>query len=180
MLSHYIDLSHVGGPVRYELFGRVLKAAHLSVGEGQPIAVDWPMWCEENGGFGPIMRLLGSQAAISHCLNLLDPLIEAGLLFMRGQVSEVPSLAKCLHGYRRSRKPDRGSPSHLRRLERRALARGEVYQPASVWIHSTHSLPMQSKSTHQRFHIYIERVPAIAVTGELPGSYGFGISLPSF
>lgn len=181
MLTHYIDLSHCGGPVLYELFGRVLKAAHLSAHDGQTIVVDWPMWKDEPGVFGQTMRLLGPQASIEHCLAYIQPLLTAGLLAKRCEVSAVPDNAKLLHGYRRDRKPDSGSPCHIRRLQRRAQARGEAFEDITApWIRANHSLPMQSATTGQRFHIYIERVPAEALSGNTPNQYGFGLPVPSF
>lgn len=183
MLSHYIDLSAHGDSILFELFGRVLKVVHLSACDGKAVAVDWPMWREAEGGFGPVVRLLGPQTSIEHCLQKLTPLLEAGLLIIRGPIGPVPANATHSYGYRRNRKQDALSPSHQRRLERRALARGEVYQSTVAGgekRRTKHHLPMQSKSSGMRFSVFIERVPAEDLTSNTPGSYGFDVAVPSF
>lgn len=180
-LTHYVDLAPGAGSVLYELYGRVLKAAHLSNQDGHSITVDWPGWNDQPGCFGPAMRLLGSQAAIEHCLTYIDPLVAAQLITLRGVPASVPADAECLHGYRRFRKPDKGSPSHQRRLERRCKARGEAYEAGSAeWLQASHKLPMQSKSTGQRFHVFIKRVDAADFVDDKPCAYGLGRPVPRF
>lgn len=181
MLTHYADLVPSTGPVLYSLYGRVLLAAHLTTMDGQDIAIDWPAWKDMPGCFGHVIRLFGSQGAIDHCLAYLAPLTAAGLVVAQGDVKPVPEGAVYLHGYRRNRKPDKGSPSHLRRLERRAVSRGETYDSSgSSWVQAKHKLPMQSSSTGQTFHLFIERVPADKLTEGSAGSYGLGVLVPHF
>lgn len=181
MLTHYVDLVPRTGPVLYSLYGRVLMAAHLTARDGQGIAIDWPMWKDMPGCFGHVIRLLGTQGAIDQCLDYLAPLIAAGLVAGQGDPKAVPDGAVYLHGYRRNRKPDKGSPSHLRRLERRAESRASTYDSSGAqWVQAKHKLPMQSSSTGQNFHLFIERVPADKLTGASVGSYGLGVLVPHF
>lgn len=181
MMTHYVDLSPNGVGLTFELYGRVLKAAHLSHEKDSSITVDWPMWRDEPGAFGPIIRLLGPQAAIERCLSRLAALIDAGLIRPRCDVSEVPATALYAHGYRRSRKPDKGSPSYVRRLQRRAQARGEPFDGVTPpWIKATHSVVMQSTTNEQQFHVYIERVAAAALASCRPNRYAMGVPVPSF
>ncbi|MBH9519918.1 type I-F CRISPR-associated endoribonuclease Cas6/Csy4 [Pseudomonas aeruginosa] len=181
-LTHYIDLAPHNGNAFFELHGRIVTGAHLSAQDGKPVAIDWPGWKNVPGGFGPVVRLLGEPSAIEHCLSVISPLVEAELVDVWGEVKTVPDNAAWSHGYRRHRKPDKCSPTHQRRLERRARGRGEVYeQPAyGEWLKASHRLPMQSRSTGQHFYIFIKRVSAADLRSAEPCGYGFGAVVPQF
>lgn len=180
-LTHYIDIAPDTGPAMYELYGRIVKAVHLSNEDGWQVTLDWPGWKDVPGCFGPTVRLLGEQAAIEHCMSLVAPLINADLVRVISGVLPVVAGAEPVHGYRRFRKPDKGSPSHQRRLERRAKARGEVYEAGDAeWLKASHRLPMQSTTTGQHFYIFIKRVSAAEMTDAKPCAYGFGVPVPRF
>lgn len=183
MLTHYADLTPCSGRVIFELYGRTLKVVHLTAQQaGYQVVVDWPGWKENVGGFGPVIRLLGPKAAIERCLSHLAPLIDAKLMVQAGEIQPVPECAEYIYGYRRSRKQDKNTPCHQRRLERRAKARGQTPESCErSRMQASHFLPMQSKTNGQPFSLCIKRVPASTLgRNGAPCSYGLGIPLPKF
>ena len=181
LITHYVDLAPGSGRILFEVYGRILMVVHLTAKAGFPVAVDWPMMKDQRGGFGPVMRLLGEQEAVERCLGYRSPLVTAGLVLKLSETEPVPANATFTYGYRRSRKADKGSPSHLRRLERRALARGEPSPDISCdWIQARYAVPMQSRTSGQNFHLFIKRVPAASLTEGNPCSYGLGVLIPRF
>lgn len=180
-LTHYVDLAPGAGRLLYEIYGRTLQVVHLTIKAGYPVVLDWPMWKDDLGGFGSVIRLLGQQDAVDRCLSYLTPLITAGLMTKLSETGTVPADAVYLYGYRRSRKADKGSPSHQRRLERRAMARGEPHDDTgAAWVQASHAVPMQSRTNGQSFHLYIKRVPAAKLADSSPCSYGLGVLVPCF
>lgn len=181
-LTHYADLAPSSGRVLFELYGRTLKVVHATAQAGYPVLVDWPGWKEHIGGFGPVIRLIGPKAAVERCLMYLAPLIDAGLMAQLGETQAVPLHAQYLYGYQRSRKPDKNTPCHQRRLERRAASRGETLKNGGAkWTQVDHFLPMQSRTNGQSFNLFIKRVPASTFTANgSPCTYGLGTPIPTF
>lgn len=180
MLTHYVDLT-VPARIQYEIYGRILMVMHLTAKAGFPVFADWPTWKNEPGGFGPVIRILGEQHAVERCMSFISPLISAGLVSALSETAQVPPDATYRYAYRRSRSADKGSPSHQRRLERRAIARGESPPDSpAAWVQASHKVPMQSRTSGQSFHLYIKRVPADELAGLSPCSYGLGVLIPRF
>jgi len=183
MRTHYIDLTPEGA-VTYEVFARVLKGVHLANVEEHALAVDWPEWQPIRGQFGSTMRVLGTAEGLEHLLGRLAPLITHSLLKCSEGVKQIPASATGTHWYRRDRKADKSTPSHNRRLERRAAARGEVYVPPRVpRSPALHALRLQSESTGQSYYMDIRRQGASDEPDRqrpTPDVYGFGVVIPSF
>lgn len=183
MQTHYIDLVPKGG-IAYEVFARVLKGVHLANVEEHALSVDWPEWRPVRGQFGRTMRVLGAAAGLEHLLERIAPLLASDLLKCPEGITPVPDDAKGTHWYRRDRKADKNTPSHNRRLERRAALRGETYVPPSIpRSPALHALRLQSESTGQSYYMDIRR-QSVGDEHErrrpAPDIYGFGVVIPTF
>lgn len=183
MQTHYIDFVPVNRVI-YEVYARLLKGVHLANVEGHELSVDWPEWREERGQFGRIMRVFGTEAGIEHLLERITPLLANDLLKCANAISPVPDCITGTHWYRRDRKADKNTPSHIGRLKRRAALRGEVHvPPISARSPGLHTLRLQSESTRKSFYMDICRKGSSDEPERQkpsPDIYGFGVVVPSF
>ena len=185
MHTHYIDLAPEGR-IQFEIYARLLKGVHLANVEGHGLAVDWPEWREERGAFGRFIRIFGTETGLAHLLiERAAPLVLNGLVKVSSGISPVPAGITATHFYLRSRKADKNTPSHRRRLERRAAQRGETYvaEVAKTRPPALHSLRIQSGSTGQSYFMDICRKP-LSGTHECSQATadisGLGMPIPTF
>lgn len=179
MLSHYFDIRPEKPGICYELYGRALMAVHLTIAEGETLAVDWPQWEDSPGRFGFVMRLFGIPEALFKVLFKMGPLVSHRLVQCSGLLA-VPADATPRWAYQRERAACRRAPSRWAREQRRMLARG-VTPPAAPHPQArkeTHWLPMQSHSNQQSFAFAIRRVPASEAQNGTLNTYGLGIPVP--
>ena len=182
MQTHYVDLVPASGIV-YEVYARLLKGVHLANVESHGLTVDWPGWRNERGQFGQVMRVFGTETGLEHLLELASPLLRNGLASSASGITIVPVGVECTHTFKRCRAADKNTPSHQRRLVRRAEQRGEVYVPGSPRPTALHSLRMQSETNGQSFYMDLCRYSlsgAAEYQNAKPDSYGFGVPVPSF
>lgn len=177
MLTHYIDIQIAKPSIAYELHGRVVMAVHMSIVRGQPIALDWPQWRDTYGGFGHVVRLLGTPAALDCALTLLNRYQQADLIGFSA-IEPVPAHAVTQWGYVRARRAEKNSASYRRRQLRRHpdWKEDEKMVPQRK---INHLLPLQSLSTQRLFKLKMCRVPASQVSGEL-NHYGMAVAIPSW
>ena len=177
---HYVDLMIREGGVAHELHARLLLALHYKVAGGAALAASWPDWRDQPGEFGLLFRVFGNEAHLKEYLEVVAPLVTAGLIRVFA-VTPVPDTSAKVC-FSRDRSHDAVSPSAARRLARRASDRGEVWQstrdgqPREA---GDHYLIIPSASQNRIFRMYVQRGRKAAASST-SASYGLGHLLPDF
>ena len=176
-MPFYVDLDIKNTSIELDVHARLLTAIHFRIKAGDILAVSWPRWGSAIGQFGSVLRVFGTESSLKNYLRVVGILAEYNLI-SANDINTTPNTADRVVFFR-DRTMDRYSPSNARRLERRAVARGEVYTPKSRDLIGTHHLKMNSTSNQHAFHMFIKRdMTAIAIRGE--HQYGLGIPVPQF
>ncbi|MDT8925211.1 type I-F CRISPR-associated endoribonuclease Cas6/Csy4 [Pseudomonas taiwanensis] len=178
MLSHYLDIVIKRAEVGRELHARLLMAVHLCNPQASSLAVSWPDWGHFGGDFGLVMRVLGPEHSLAQVKAKIAGLVEAKLVFCSAS-NTIPETVETVC-YKRDRSFESLSACRIRRLKRRAEARGETLELEPSLGTIDHWLPMQSHSTQNAFSLGIQKVNARSAGAESVDSYGLGMRVPSF
>lgn len=182
-LTHYVDIMIREGAICHQLHARLLMGVHYGINNsGLALAASWPDWKAQPGEFGLLFRVFGDESGVKSYLDLVDPLLAAGLV-RAFPIAPVPD-TKGRVVFVRERQMDKLSPSRTARRVRRAAARGESTDAASNVEasrpqKSPHFLRLNSTSTGHEFCLFVSR--RSSATESAGGqSYGLGLALPDF
>lgn len=195
-MTHYMDIVIKDGHIMHELHARLLFITHQLVTGDTPVPchVDFPGY-SQRAGLGFVFRAFASADALEAFALKAAPLSNTELVRCM-PIHRVPENVKEWVLCRKVRPEklgglaDKPSPSWLRRLKRRAEARGEVFNEAEARQHWEAKskkgkydmlpyVPMASFSTNTKFYLSIERKlvsqPDAIGAG---GGYGLGTAVP--
>ena len=178
MLSHYLDIVIKRPEVGRQLHARLLMAVHLCNPQASGLAVTWPDWGHFGGDFGLVLRVLGSEDALSLIKTKVAGLVDAKLVFCLA-INSIPATSETVC-YKRDRSFESLSACRVRRLKKRAEGRGEDFSLEPSLGEVDHWLPMQSLSTQNNFTLGIKKVCVRSAAAETVDSYGLGLRVPAF
>lgn len=173
----YLDISIRAGNIAYELFARLLTAVHHHITAGNNVAVSFPDWKGTPGDFGLVFRVFGSESELKTYLLRIAILNREELLTI-GHCLPVPETDRYVV-FARDRSVDKFSDANVRRLKRRAEARGELFSLKEQTYSVPHYLPMLSTTSGKPFHLFVKKYPGgkACIGGK---QYGLGYVVPEF
>lgn len=188
-LTKYFEIQSLEGPTTRTEYQRVMLVVHSLNSLGSKIAIDWPKWASASNYFGSVLRIFGTDEELAQVRSALESYVakvanaKGKKPLVLGLVKDVPAEAKLTWMFRRNRPTERArSKSKAKRLERRALARGETPKTYTPVFLETHTLMILSLTTGQYFPLDIERVRPSHLDFDCsePNAYGLGVPIPRF
>lgn len=176
-LASYVDTYIMSSNIDRDLFGRMLTAVHLEICGGNELAVSFPDWNDKPGKFGIVFRVFGTEAGLQAYLERIR-LLEQHNLVRNMTIEPTPETENRVV-FLRDRSLDKYSPAQIRRMESRALARGETFTPQSAPAGLKHSIPMLSISGKAPFSLFIRKANDARQT-TTGNRYGLGLAVPEF
>jgi hypothetical protein len=189
-LNYYFEIQSLDGATSRNSFEKIMLAVHSLNSLGSKLVVDWPKWASSANYFGNVMRVFGTEEELAQVRSAVEAHVAkimrgkfAKKPMVLGPISKVPEHAKVTWIFKRHHAPSRGrSNSHIQRLHRRAIARGEQpkeYEPKFI---ETHTLMLLSLTTGMKFPMNVLRArPShLDFVDCEPSSYGLGVPIPRF